>query len=105
MQFRPQVIKRVFQLKAVLIQLHGEALELKSLFAGEGRQLIGTLRRTSIRAPGDQAEDHQENQADPEGRRPGIGERYSSASSVPPTPAMVATVSPSSSRMMMTPWV
>jgi hypothetical protein len=98
----------VLQLEAVPVEPVGQVVEALRLLGGQLRQGAGLQPRGLLRPPGSGAPDSEQEGAGRDQRQgDGAERRYASSSSlpVPPTPAMVATVSPSSRRMMITPWV
>src|SRR2546425_7927574 len=95
----------MFEREAMLVQLRRQPLERHGLLTGVNRKLSGATGGPPIGAPGALNRIDEKEQADTGASDADDGEGYSSASSAPPTPAIVATVSPSSSRMMITPWV
>src|SRR5207237_5487673 len=95
----------VFEREAMLVQLRRQPLERHGLLAGVNRELSGATGGPPIGTPGALNRVEEKDQADTSASDADTWEGYSSASSAPPTPAIVATVSPSSRRMMITPWV
>src|SRR5437763_16074865 len=89
----------------MIVKLLRKTLESQYIHTGEQREIPRPPAGYSIGTPGALDRVDQEHQADTGAGDADDGKGYSSASSAPPTPAIVATVSPSSSRMMITPWV
>jgi len=101
-----QLVERVLELEAVPVQPVRQVGEALRLLRRELRQRPGSRPCSPLGAPGRASPDDEKDgagchQHQGDGRK----RRYASSSSVPRTPAIVATVSPSSNRMMITPWV
>lgn len=95
----------MLQVETVLVKPGRDVLDRGGFVESVARQLGRPARCPAVRPPGRLDRIEQQNEAGA-GADDGDGcERYSSASSVALTLAIVATVSPSSSRMMITPCV
>src|SRR5439155_26450584 len=89
----------------MLVQLRRQPLERHGLLAGVNRELSGATGGPPIGTPGALNRVEETDQSDTRGSDGDDWEGYSAASSASPTPAIVASVSPSSGRMLLTPGV